>query len=168
MLPRVLKYLNMFVDGTSYVGEVQEVSLPKLARKMEKFRSGGMLGEVSIDLGQEPLEIESTFGGYMKPILQQYGIANISGVLMRFAGSYQREDDAPEDSVEIVVRGRHSEIDRGSAKAGDKSEFKVKSDLTYYKEIINGTTIIEIDMINMVFVVDGKDLMAGHRAAIGL
>ena len=45
-LPRKLKYLNMFNDGLSYMGVVESVTLPKLTRKLEKYRGGGMPGAV--------------------------------------------------------------------------------------------------------------------------
>ncbi|MDO9795034.1 phage major tail tube protein, partial [Glaesserella parasuis] len=38
----------------------------------------------------------------------------------------------------------------------------------YYKLTVDGKELIEIDLINSVFKVDGKDRYAQHRAAIGL
>ena len=43
----------------------------------------------------------------------------VDGVQLRCAAAYQRDDTQEVDSVEIIVRGRHSEIDRGEAKVGD-------------------------------------------------
>lgn len=40
-LPSKLKNLNLFNDGASYLGQVVEVKLPTLTRKMEEFRAGG-------------------------------------------------------------------------------------------------------------------------------
>ena len=48
-MPNVLKHFATFIDGTSYVGEVQEITPPKLTRKMEEFRAGGMRLPVDID-----------------------------------------------------------------------------------------------------------------------
>lgn len=42
-LPRVLKNYNLFNDGESYMGQVEEVTLPKLARKTEDYRGAGLL-----------------------------------------------------------------------------------------------------------------------------
>ncbi|QDQ27692.1 phage major tail tube protein [Chitinimonas arctica] len=167
-LPRKLKHFNTFVDGNGYAGETKEVTLPKLSRKMEEYRGGGMDGPISIDMGQEKLELEATYGGLMRDILKGYGALKHDAVLIRFAGAYQREDSGDVDSVEIVVRGRHQEIDMGTAKAGDDSDFKVKSALSYYKLMVNGATAIEIDLASMVLVVDGEDRLAKHRKAIGI
>ncbi len=36
-LPRKLKYLNLFNDGNNYIGVVEEMTLPKLSRKLEAY-----------------------------------------------------------------------------------------------------------------------------------
>jgi len=167
-LPRKLKNMNLFNDGLSYVGEVAEVVLPSLERKMEEWRGGGMNGPVKTDHGQEAMSMEWTCGGLMEDALKQYGITTHDGVMLRFAGAYQRDDAADIDAVEVICRGRHSKIDPGTAKTGEGSEFKVTTELSYYRLTINGVDIIEIDLINMIEIVDGVDRLADQRRAIGL
>ncbi|MDO4708525.1 MAG: phage major tail tube protein [Pseudomonadota bacterium] len=167
-LPRKLKNFNVFGDGESYLGQVVEVKLPTLTRSMEDYRGGGMSGPVKIDNGQEAIELEHKYGGLMRPILRQYGITRHDSVMLRFAGAYQRDDTGGVDAVEIVIRGRHSEIDAGTAKAGDDTEFAVKTAVSYYKLTINGVTEIEIDLINMIETVGGIDRLAEQRRAIGV
>lgn len=117
-LPRLLKLMNVFNNGHSYQGIAEEVEQPKLAMKIEDFRTASMLGEVS--------------------------------------------------AVEITMRGRHAEVDPGNAKSGDKTETTIKTALTYYKLTVDDKDLMEIDMINSVFKVDGVDRYAELRAAIGL
>ncbi len=167
-LPRKLKNMNLFGDGESYLGQVAEVKLPVLARAMEGYRGGGMNGPVKIDMGQNALDLESKFGGMMRSILRQYGVTRHDGVQLRFAGGYQRDDTGAVDAVEVVVRGRHEEIDMGNSKPGDDTEFTVKTACSYYKLTINGVTEIEIDLVNMVETVGGVDRLAAQRRAIGL
>jgi P2 family phage contractile tail tube protein len=167
-LPRKLKNMNLFNDGLSYVGQVSEVTLPGLERKMEEWRAGGMNGPVKTDHGQEALSMEWTCGGFMDDAIRQYAITTHDAVLLRFAGAYQRDDTGEVDAVEVEARGRHSKIDMGNAKPGEGSEFKVTSELSYYKLTLNGETLIEIDLINMVEMVNGEDRLADQRRAIGL
>ncbi|MDO0848640.1 phage major tail tube protein, partial [Xanthomonas campestris] len=47
------------------------------------------------------------------------------------------------------------------------TEFSVKTSASYYKLMINGSTVIEIDLMNMIEIVNGVDLLAPHRRAIG-
>lgn len=168
MLPAKLKKSNLYNNARSYLGETGEVTLPKLTRKMEGWRGGGMDGEVKIDMGQEPIEMEFKVGGIAVQLLRQYGSSDASAELLRFMGAYQRDDGGPNHAVEVVVRGRIEEIDMGSAKDGDDTEHTVKVACSYYKLIVDGLTDIEIDLLNVIFVVGGIDRLAEQRAAIGL
>lgn len=167
-LPRTLKNFNVFADGVSHAGECEEITLPKLTRKLEEYRAGGMNGPVDLDMGSEKLELETTYGGLMREILKQYGVTGVDRAMIRFAGAYQRDDTDETDAVEIVVRGRHTEIDFGSGKAGDKSQFKVKSSLAYFKLTVNGEVWIEVDHVNFIEIVFGVDRLEAQRRAIGL
>ncbi|PAJ87923.1 phage major tail tube protein [Burkholderia ubonensis] len=167
-LPSKLKGFNLFHNGENFVGKVTEITLPKLTRKMEDFQGGGMSGPIKVDFGNEGIQMEWTAGGFMKSVLQQYAITQHDGVLLRFAGGYQAEDSTSVDAIEIVIKGRHSEIDPGSAKAKEDTAFKVTTVASYYKLSINGEDIIEIDFVNMIERINGTDLLAALRTAIGL
>ncbi|KWE44624.1 phage tail protein [Burkholderia ubonensis] len=167
-MPRKLKGFNLFQNGENFVGQVTEITLPKLTRKMEDYQGGGMSGPIKVDFGNEGIQMEWTAGGFMKSVLQQYGITQHDGVLLRFAGGYQTEDSTSVDAVEIVIKGRHSEIDPGSAKAKEDTAFKVTTVASYYKLSINGEDIIEIDFVNMIDRRNGTDLLEALRKAIGL
>lgn len=167
-LPRKLKNFNVFYNGDNYIGRCAEVELPKLTRKLEEFRGGGMNGPVEVDLGNEKMEINHTWGGFEAETYRQFGVPTVDSVLMRFTGAYQRDDTAEVDAIDIVVRGRHTEIDPGSAKAGDDTELKVKSSISYYKLTVNGEVLIEIDHVNLVEVINGEDRLADIRTALGV
>jgi P2 family phage contractile tail tube protein len=168
MLAKTLKNHLLFGDGESYVGQSKTVTLPNLERTMEAWRGGGMDGSVMVDMGQEPLTMEATYGGLMRPILRQYGMVSVDGVQLRFVGAYQGDDTGGVDASELVVRGRHQSIEHGDAESGKQTEFKVKSALTYLKWSINGTTEIEIDLLGFIFTVGGVDRLAEQRRALGM
>jgi P2 family phage contractile tail tube protein len=167
-MPRKLKGFNLFHNGTNFVGQTTEITLPKLSRKMEDYQGGGMSGPIQIDFGQEAIQMEWTCGGFMPEVIAQYGITKHDGVLLRFAGGYQSEDRTDYDSIEIVVKGRHKEIDPGTAKTKDDTAFKITTVASYYKLSVNGQDLIEMDFINMIEKINGIDLLSGLRTALGL
>ncbi|AMR77295.1 phage major tail tube protein [Cupriavidus nantongensis] len=167
-LPRKLKDFNLFNDGESYAGDVPELTLPKLSRKMEEYRAGGMPGPIEIDFGNELIVLEWTAGGVLESALKQYGLATHNGALLRFSGAYQSEDSEEVDSVDVVVRGRHKEIDFGNAKPAEDTQHKYTTTCSYYKLTVNGETLIEIDIPNRIVMVGGVDRYARIRKAIGL
>lgn len=166
-LPFMLYMFATYIDGVGYVGETEEVKLPKLGRVMESFRAGGMSGAVKIDLGNDEMEAEIKFGGLVKRALESYGAPTVDGVQMRWVGSYKSGSSAVAQAVEVTMRGRFQEVDFGTQKAGEKSEQGSKFPISYYKLEIDGSTMIEIDMMSGVTIVNGVDIDAQHRANIG-
>ena len=126
-LPRKIKNFALFHDGVSYAGQVEEATLPKLTRKTEEWRSGGMGGPIKADMGMDGIEMEWTAGGVLREVLNQFGTLKHDGVMLRFAGALQADDSEEIQTLEVVVRGRHTEVDFGNTKAGDKTAFKVKN-----------------------------------------
>ena len=167
-LPRKLTHFATFVDGTNYMGEMPEVTLPTLTRKMEEYRGGGMNGPIDLDMGQEKMEAELKGAGWLKDLAKQWGARRHDAVMIRFAGALQAEDSEAVTPVEVVMRGRLVELDPGSSKAGDTTERTYKYTLTYYKEVVDGQEEMEIDLVNMVETVGGVDNLAGVRAALGI
>ncbi|WP_324026089.1 phage major tail tube protein [Aeromonas caviae] len=169
-LPRKLKHGNIFMDGENWIGVAEDFTPAKLSQKFEAYRGGGMMGAANIHMGLEDgaLDTSFTFGGAEAALVKRMGLAKIDGVALRFAGSFQRDDTGEIVSVEIVQRGRFKELDRGTLKSGDNTQSKVSMVNTYYKETMNGVVLCEIDLLNMIWIVDGVDLMAEHRKAIGL
>lgn len=170
-LPRKIKQLNVFVDGTSWVGESEDFTPAKLTRKFESYRGGGMPGAVNSDMGYDDgaLDVQFTFGGLNEELIKRMGAPKADGVSLRFAGSIQRDDTGDVGSIEIICRGRFKESDLGTLKAGDNSQTKISMVNTYYKVVVDGAVLHEIDLINMVDIgSDGTDRMLAHRKAIGL
>lgn len=156
------------MDGISYLGEMPG-GAAKLARKMDDYRSGGMNAPVKADFGMEGMEAELTAAGYMKKTCSPSGArCATTRCCCASCGALQSDDSEGVDALEVVMRGRISEIDPGSAKAGEGTELKYKFALSYYKLTINGETLIEIDVVNMVETVSGTDRLAEVRAALGV
>lgn len=169
MLPRKLKNFNLFIDGVGFAGRVPEMTLPKLSRKMEELRAGGMNAPLDIDMGMEKMTADFTLAEFSRDVLTQFGIADNAGVNLRFRGAALADDDSSAvDAIEITLRGRWVEIDRGTAKPGDNTDMKVNVTLAYYKETVNDEELFEIDILNMKEVVGGEDRLAAQRDALGI
>lgn len=167
-MPRKLKNFNLFQNGVSFMGMVPEVTLPKLSRKMEEYRAAGMSGPVSVDFGNEAVSIEWTAGGLMVEALKQYGARSHGAVQLRFAGAYQEDDEGTVTAVEVVVRGRYKEIDLGAAKVADDTTHKYTMACSYYKLMVDGAAVIELDFMSGIETIGGTDTTAAIRKAIGL
>lgn len=167
-LPLIMKKFVLHVNGENYAGEVSKVDTPKLERKMEKHRSGSMIGEIDIDLGLEPMELSYTAAGFVHQAVKDFGAQTVDAVSLRLNGAIQREDTGEVQAVEIIARGRYKTIEFGSFEAGSKNETTVTLPITYYKLTVNGSVIAEVDMVNMIEIYNGVDTLSAIRLALGL
>ena len=167
-IPRVLKNFGVFVDGHGYLGKAAAVKLPKLSRKMEEWRGGGMNAPIELDMGMEKLECEITLQEFSEEILKLWGVTGHDGIMLTLRGALQADDaDGTVTPVEAVLRGRWREIDIDEWKPGDASSMKIATAASYYKYTSDGEELIEIDVPNMVENVGGVDRLAEIRNAIG-
>lgn len=169
-LPRKVKNLNLFNDGNNFMGLIQSFTPPKLTRKLEAYRGGGMNGAVNADMGLDDGALDTQFvcGGLVRQNVRAYAAKKAGEHLYRFTAAVQRDDTGEVDAVEIVCRGRIKEIDRGEWKPGDTTSETVSLVCSYYKESVNGTIDVEIDLINMIEKINGVDQAAAKRSALGL
>ncbi len=162
MLPKTLRNFNAFVDGIGYAGQIAEGTPPALTLQTEEYQGGGMAGPVDISMASvEKMEMSLTFKEHNPAIIGLFGRDDVAVSLRGAAG--------PENQAIIIeTRGLFRANEQGDWKAGNEGA-NLKVDMTphYYKQTVNGETVIEIDKINMIFVAGGVDHLAGMKAALG-
>jgi uncharacterized protein len=167
MLPRKLKNMTLFVDGKGQAGKVTEVSLPKIAAKLEEHRAGGMDAPVNYDMGLEALEASFTLAEYNADVLGLFGLTLGNNTAVTIRG-YTEDEQGNSQTIVAQMRGRLKDQDMGSWKPGDNAELKGAVSCVYYSLTVSGRSIYEVDSINMVRKINGVDQLAKQRAALGL
>lgn len=167
MIPQTLVNMNLFIDGKGYAGIATEVNLPKLKRKTEEHRAGGMDGPVKIGMGMEMLDGSFSLSGVSKEVMSFFGLADDTAFNGSFRGAYKNQKG---EVVAVIAtfRGMVEEVDSGSWKAGDKAETKFTIAPSYYKLEIDGQAVYELDPANCIRIINGKDEAAAERQAIGM
>lgn len=167
-LPKILKDFNLFGDGNNWQGQIPELTLPELARRMVEYEGGGMDGPIEVDQGAERQVFEWTAGGMIVEIFDTWGSPIHDAALLRLTGSYESDETGETIPVEIVMRGRHKSIALGDASKGDNNQISVTTTLSYFKLTVDGEAIIERDVPGMVFRVRGEDRYAQRRQNLGV
>lgn len=167
MLPKVLKDYTAFADGYGKIGTVPELEPPKIVKKMEEFIAGGMSGPVDIFMAEvEKMTASMTLAEYDTQVLELYGITNGEDVAVTFRGAM--EGGGETWPVIINMRGEYQEMDMGSWKKGENAQLKATLSLRYLKITINGKDLFNIDPVNGVLIMGGKDMRAAINSALGV
>ncbi|KQM88458.1 hypothetical protein ASE67_01480 [Sphingomonas sp. Leaf23] len=164
--PEKLKQADLFIDGR-WVDEMTSVTLPKIGRKFEDFRGGGMNRPVKVDMGAEAMEAEWVVGGFVAALIGGFGAMSIEGQQLRFVATTQDDRTGAVHSWVAVIGGRHEEIDMGEFKSGEDTEMKGKTAVAFYSLHRDGVELVYIDVLGMVERYGGIDIMEAHRTALG-
>lgn len=168
MLPSHLLNFNFYANDTDYRGVINEVTLPEINRKIEEHRGGGMIGPAPLDFGSEGLEASIKVAGWQPSLLTSLGSRMHDAFNGRFMGGLNDSNSDAMLTCEVVMRGRITKFSPGSSKPGEPTEQEITYGLTYYKLVISGATVLEIDLVNGIYIVDGVDREADLRTAMGM
>lgn len=161
-LPKSLRNWTVYIDGYGYAGVVKEGTVPKIALKTFEYSGGGMIGTVDIQSGAvEKIEFDITLGEVNPAVLGLIGVENTP---ISFRGAQGSEYEA----VIIDTRSLLKEGDPGGWKTGEEATLKLSATASYYKLSVAGSSVIEIDVVNMVWKRLGVDLLATLRSALGM
>lgn len=164
MLPRKLMNFAVFVDGRGYIGRCTEATLPDIDLDVEKFRAGGMDTSVDLEKGMAPLDASWSLHEFNPETIKLFGLFS-AGTTIVFRGALQRQGERAV-SFEVRMTGGLKTIKR-DALGVDGSKMMLTANINTYTEIIDGETVIDIDVLNMKRIIGGADQLADIRAAIG-
>lgn len=166
-IQHVLSNLSAFVAGKGYLGRVSEFTPPKLAPIVRDYKAGGMGAEVAIPMGAvEKLEASFTITGYDPDLFAQFAVVPGRLVPLRFTGAMVDYDGTCRP-IEITLRAVLA-FEPDAWKPTEASDLKTTAMVHYYKLDIDGRTLVELDPVNMVAVINGQDQLQAVRAALGV
>lgn len=163
----IIKNMTVSVDGRGYAGNVMEYTPPVLTLLTEEHRAGGMDAPITLDMGMEALETSFVMRSYDRQVLRQFGVSEGNNVPFVGRGAMQSYDGTWRPTIH-TMRGKITSLDRGTWQPGQAASMTVTMRLDYYREDHDGVLVHEIDIENMVRTVDGVDLLADLRSALGV
>ena len=69
--------------------------------------------------------------------------------------------------VKAEIRGFFKEFDSGKFKARDAAEAEATISVLYYKLEVDGKDVVEVDVMNNIYKVEGQDILQAYKANIG-
>jgi P2 family phage contractile tail tube protein len=165
-IPKVIKNMNMIMDGRGYAGLVDEVTLPELTIVTEEHRAGGMDAPIPLDMGMEQLEMSFISAEHSPNIYGMFGHQNQNVVPLTFRAAMV--DDTDVWPYILKVTGLITGLSGGTVQNGQKSPLEVTMGLRFYNLVINEEELVYIDVPNMIRRIQGVDHLQLQREALGL
>jgi P2 family phage contractile tail tube protein len=161
---------NVYVDGASYLGRVPEVTLPDIKATMGNHAALGLFGKMSLPSGLDEMEATFKLNGIYSEIAKIGANPYIThdfqirGAAETFGGTGRTATE----SVVCYIRGFAKTSPNGSFKQHEAVDATLGIQVQAIKLEIAGEVIYDIDILNGIWIVDGEDVLADKRAALGL
>jgi hypothetical protein len=165
-----LRDANVYVNGTSTHGQATEIVLPNIEASKSEFKALGLVGTNKYFNGFNAMECTIKWSSPNNDV--KIAIADprtVVDLMIRSSRDvYVGGVLTDEQSVVIFVKGSCNNYNLGTFKPKEDTETETKIDITYIKEVVNGQELIEVDVVNNLFKINGVDMLAKYSANLGL
>lgn len=163
---------NIYINGTSTFGQAAEVQLPTLQFSKNEFKHLGTLGVFKLANGAAVEALEATIKWNYPENDVQVALANpLQAVELQIRSNKMVFTDGSctdEQPIIVYLKGTSNNHDLGNFKAKEDTDLNTKLDVYYVKEIVNGREIVEIDIPNAIYRIDGTDILAAYKKNLGI
>lgn len=163
-IPEKINDFNTYLDGTKMIGVAASATLPSVKMKSSTVSGAGIGGEInSPTIGQfESLEQEIEFNVLYSSAVDMLSPLSVVNLTLRAAQQvYDKTGGYAFKGLRVVEMGRVKEFEPGKVEKGESMGAKVKLELTYLLIENDGKAMLEVDKLNGVYKVNGKDMLAG-------
>lgn len=161
---------NLYVNANSWLGLVEEVTLPEIKAKLAEHKALGMVGVVEFPTGFEKMEAQVKMTSYDAGAMALAGdifttqnfqlLAN-----MQTHGAGGVIADVP---VAVFMTGTFKNLPLGGFKAQEQVDLTLQLNITYVKLVINDVDIMEFDAVTNIYRIMGVDKLLTYRTNLGL
>lgn len=167
-IPDKIQNFRVYTEGEVLLGVAGEIALPELSGMTEAVSGASVLGEYNTAaVGHfSDMEIEIPFINYCKGMFDLADFSSDKNLTLR--GAMQERNTATGAlepvGLRISVRGNVTGYTMGTLKAATGAKPTVKLSLTYYLIVYDGEEMFELDKVNGIYKVNGKDVLSKYTA----
>ena len=163
VIPELINNFNAYKSGNKLVGVTSNVALPDLESLTETIAGAGILGEYEAPaVGRYgSMEQEIPFRVLYEDIFDYMDPTAALDLTLR--GDIQVADASTgavgHVGMRVVFRGRQKKLKPGKMEQGKIMDASVTLEITYFMVEIDGKQMVELDKLNSVFKVKGKNIL---------
>lgn len=162
--PEVINNFNVYNDAARVMGTTAEVNIAELQAMTASVSGSGILGEYNTSVvGMfQSMSQEIPFRMIDRDFFTMLNTGEQSKIVLRSSVQQRNRETGGTLSMaamRLVFRGHPTAAKFGTVKKGDLMNASITLEVTYILVEIAGETMLELDKLNSVYKVAGKDLM---------
>ena len=160
---------RVYIDGTDFIGKAEEVSLPKVTFKFDDAKALGMYGASEFPSGLDKMEANIKFNSIYPEFVALAADPFKSNTVIIRASMKKWSQDGVYDEVplKVTLKGFFKESETGSFKHQESAEAEATMSVFYYKLEVDNKDVLEVDVLNNIYKVEGNDILQKYKQNIG-
>lgn len=160
---------NVYINGSSFLGKIEEINLPQIKFMMAEHKALGMIGKMEFPSGIDKLEGKIKWNSFYSDVIEKFGSAYTSLQLQVRANveTYDSNGRTAQQPLVCYITCAAKDFPMGNFKQHDNVELETNLTVYYVKLQINGVVLQEIDILANIWKVKGVDQLATYRANLG-
>ena len=166
-VPEIINNFNAYHNGNVLIGVSGSIALPSFEAITEEVSGAGILGtyETGVVGYYSSMQQEVPFRVLDSDIFSLMNPGELVDLTFRASSQSTVKSTGAIDytGMRIVERGRFKSFTPGTLELGKKMDATVTLELLYILVEVSGSTMLEYDKLNSVFIVNGQDLLRKVR-----
>ncbi len=160
---------RVYIDGQDFIAKAEEVDLPKVKFKFADTKALGLYGEAELPSGLDKMEARIKFNSiYPDFVSLAANPFKMRSVVVRASMLVWDQNGVNREvPVKAEIRGFFREWDSGNVKKGEGAEAEATLSVIYYKLEVDGNEVVEVDVLNNIYKVEGEDILQEYKQNIG-
>jgi P2 family phage contractile tail tube protein len=161
---------NIYLDGGSFLGRAEEISLPDIKFKNAEHKAIGMVGSMEFFSGIEKMEGKIKWNSFYAEVLKKVAdpTKQISLQVRASVETYGSGGRLEQKPLVVFLSIQAKNFPAGNFKQHDNVELETSFNCYYMKQEFNGEEIVEIDVLSNTYKVNGVDLLATYKNNLGI
>lgn len=165
------KLINFMIYKNGKRQGVADVELPNIEYMTETLSGAGIMGETETPaLGQ--ISSMSTTLNFRAPDINMGDFIEPQGNLLECRGAIQEWDSGNTKikpvGVTVIMQAIPKSLGIGKFEVASRTDTSAELELTYLKMYVDNKLICEIDKLNFICIINGKDYLEEVRQQLGL
>ncbi len=159
---------NVYLGRASQLGKAGEIKLDDLQAKMEEVAALGLVGTLELISGLDKINGTIKWNSFYPENASQ--LSNpFTPVTMQVRSSLETHSSlgVKRKPMVTLLTVRFTKSPLGQWQQHKNSDFDSAFSVLSVKQMVDGNVLLEFDVLNNIFIVDGVDLLAEYRSNIG-
>lgn len=164
IFPEVINNFRVYNDASKLMGTTGEITLADFQAITATISGAGILGEYNTSvIGMfQSMQQEIPFRMIDEDYFRMLNTGEQSKIVLRSSVQQRNRETGgtlSTKAMRIVFRGHPTAAKPGTVKIGEMMNASITLELTYVLIELDGKVMIELDKLNSVYKVNGKDLL---------